>query len=85
MLAIKISTVITIIAYNQICLQLFTISQVNIDGKDLWEPCKQGDEDAQQMTFEKDVSKHVDIAPIQMTKEEIFEIAKKVRDHSNIT
>ena len=64
---------------------MFTISQVNIDGKDLWEPCKQGDEDAQQMTFEKDVSKHVDIAPIQMTKEEIFEIAKKIRDHSYIT
>ena len=73
---------------GQNCLQPkgpFTISQVNIDGKDLWEPCKQGDEDAQQMTFEKDVSKHVDIAPIQMTKEEIFEIAKKIRDHSNIT
>ena len=59
--------------------------QANTDGKDLWEPCKQGDEDAQQMTFEKDVSKHVDIAPIQMTKEEIFEIAKKIMDHSNIT
>ena len=37
------------------------------------------EEVAQQMTFEKDVSKHADIAPIQMTKEDIFEIAKKIR------